>query len=172
MPLEFAVRLTVWTPNESVSAGDGAIYWITSARVYSVVGFDIKSGAWREVKAPMAERLEWAGLVRRGSGRVAVVGGVENGEGFVWELREGDEWVVVGGVPPLVGGGDGGVKCVGGGEVVYLFKDLRGKILVGDVRERVEWWWVDGCCDYADHKTPVKGVILCPSLSPLTILGK
>ncbi|KAF9612535.1 hypothetical protein IFM89_000457 [Coptis chinensis] len=31
MPIEFAVRLTVWTPNESVYSM-GMLYWITSAR--------------------------------------------------------------------------------------------------------------------------------------------
>lgn len=36
MPVEFAVRLTVWTPNESV-VSNGILYWMTSARAYCVM---------------------------------------------------------------------------------------------------------------------------------------
>lgn len=49
VPLELAVRLTVWTPNESVYDGDGGLYWVTSARAYSMVAFELKTGRWREV---------------------------------------------------------------------------------------------------------------------------
>lgn len=57
MPVEFAVRLTVWTPKESVYSR-GVLYWMTSARAYSVIGFDISNNRWRELSVPMADRLE------------------------------------------------------------------------------------------------------------------
>lgn len=49
VPPDLAVRLTVWTPNESVYDGDGGLYWVTSARAYSMVAFELKTGRWREV---------------------------------------------------------------------------------------------------------------------------
>ncbi|WOK95567.1 F-box only protein 6-like [Canna indica] len=74
----------VWTPNESVHTRNGALYWMTSARVYSVVGFDLRQRAWREVKATMAELLEWMTLVSWPSGKLGLVDSVGSKHGTAW----------------------------------------------------------------------------------------
>ncbi|WOK98638.1 hypothetical protein Cni_G07350 [Canna indica] len=196
MPVEFAVRLTVWTPNESVHARDGALYWMTSARAYSVVGFDLRRRAWREVKAPMADRLEWATLVPRPSGKLGLVGGAGSEQGTVWELTEGDDWVAVGRVPAELGkrfwrsgkeaATGGATKCAGGEEAVYLFKDLSSDMMVWSEstsppssssplkkkeKEIKEWEWrlVEGQCSMPN--IPIKAVLLHPMLavSPVSL---
>ncbi|RRT77867.1 hypothetical protein B296_00012175 [Ensete ventricosum] len=181
MPVEFAVRLTVWTPNESVHALDGAMYWMTSARAYSVMGFDLGRRAWREVKAPMADRLEWAALVRRPSGKLGLVGGDGDGQGTVWELIEEDKWVAVGRVPAELGrrfwgrSKSAATRCVGGEEAVYLFRDLGSEMLVWressssqikkkkQGEETWEWRLVHGRCCMPN--IPIKAALLHPTLS-------
>lgn len=178
-PAGFAVRLTVWTPNECVVAG-GVVYWMTSARAYSVMGLEVATGAWREVKAPLAERLQWAALVERRSGKLGLVGGCAGAEGRVWELAEGDEWVVVGEVPAeateRISGGGGATRCVGSEGEVYLYGELGQGMAVGrELDGRWEWEWVGGCCSAlaAELKAlpgaasaPLKAVLLHPTLSP------
>ncbi|VFQ87339.1 unnamed protein product [Cuscuta campestris] len=61
MPTKYAVRLTVWTPREGVY-NDGVLYWISSARAYSVVGFEVRTNKWKQFKVPMGESLEFAAL--------------------------------------------------------------------------------------------------------------
>ncbi|KAJ6327465.1 hypothetical protein OIU78_014354 [Salix suchowensis] len=91
MPVEFAVRLTVWTPNESVYS-EGVLYWMTSARAYSIMGFEIKSNKWQELSVPMADKLEFAALAQL-DGRLALVGGrSDGGDACVWELDERHVW--------------------------------------------------------------------------------
>ncbi|XP_058112937.1 protein UNUSUAL FLORAL ORGANS-like [Magnolia sinica] len=178
MPVEFAVRLTVWTPNESVYA-DGALYWMTSARAYSVMGFEVRSRTWREVKAPMADQLECAAIVRR-MGRLAIFGGTCGGGACIWELGVGDEWTLIEVVPNELGrrflgvkGSWGSTKCVGCDEAMYLYKDLGWGMLVWREvphKARWEWFWVDGCTEVkrvGAPKVPFKGVILHPTLAPL-----
>lgn len=175
MPLEFAVRLTVWTPNESVYSG-GVLYWMTSARAYSVMGFRPAGRTWREVKAPMAAWLECAALVRR-EGRLALFGGTCGGEGYVWELGAGDAWVLVGAVPPELGrrflGGQmkwATTKCVGSDGALYLYRDLGCGMLVWkemSLGGNWEWFWVEGCCEVRGigiPEVPIRGVLLYPSL--------
>ncbi|XP_078431734.1 uncharacterized protein LOC144703446 [Wolffia australiana] len=114
-PAGFAARLTVWTQDYGVVAG-GAVYWMTAARAYCVMGLDLAAGAWREVKAPAAERLQWAALVVRPRGRLGLVGGCRGGEGRVWELREEDEWVAVAEIPSAAAeriSGGGAARGVG-----------------------------------------------------------
>ncbi|KAJ0971242.1 hypothetical protein J5N97_019201 [Dioscorea zingiberensis] len=178
MPVEFAVRLTVWTPNESVHAG-GTIYWMTSARAYSVVGFDVERGSWREVRAPMADRLEWAALVQtRDAGRIGLVGGACEGEACVWELTDGDEWALVGEVPAELGrrfwnrkGSWGATRCVGSDKALYLFRDLGSEVLVWREGKRGwEWVLVQGCCGDGEalipkHNIPIRAVLLPPVLT-------
>jgi len=90
IPAEFAVRLTVWTPNESVHI-DGYLYWITSVRAYSIMGFEIGSNKWVEFSPPMADRLEFATLAKGANGKLTVVSGGACSEGAcMWELGEGD----------------------------------------------------------------------------------
>lgn len=178
MPVEFAVRLTVWTPNESVFSG-GVLYWMTSARAYSVMRFDISSNRWRELGVPMADRLEFAALVRR-EGRVAVVGGTCGGGGCVWELGGDDSWEVVGEVPMELGIrllGEklnwGCVKCVGIDGAICLYRDLGSGIIVWRRKEeeeegKWEWDWIEGCCAVGGrqiHSFPIKGLLLLPNLA-------
>ncbi|KAJ1429116.1 Kelch-type beta propeller [Sesbania bispinosa] len=101
MPVEFAVRLTVWTPNENVCI-KGTLYWITSARAYSVMGFDVTTNTWRELGVPMARGLNlprllggmghWDWLVAR-VGRVLAFGRWMKGTSGAWQIRTLDlEW--------------------------------------------------------------------------------
>ncbi|GJZ95499.1 unusual floral organs-like protein [Tanacetum coccineum] len=91
MQVEFAVRLTIWTPNESVYA-NGVLYWMTSARAYSIIGYEMDRDKWKELGVPMGDTLEFATLVPC-DGKVAVVGGTHDGNVLVWELGDGDEWI-------------------------------------------------------------------------------
>ncbi|XP_010254355.1 PREDICTED: F-box/kelch-repeat protein At3g61590-like [Nelumbo nucifera] len=181
MPIEFAVRLTVWTPNESVYS-DGVLYWMTSARAYSVMGFQVSTGLWKEVKVPKADQLEFASLVRR-KGRLALVGGDCMGEACIWELGVGDQWMLLEMVPVELGmrflGGKRNwcsTKCVGIDEAVYLYRDLGSEMLVWRevaVKGRWEWDWIEGCGSIRGEevpKFPIKGMLLQPSLNPSYIL--
>ncbi|XP_058226759.1 F-box/kelch-repeat protein At3g61590-like [Rhododendron vialii] len=175
MPVEFAVRLTVWTPNESVHS-NGIIYWMTSARAYSVMGFEIGTNTWRELSVPMADRLEFAALVWRNE-KLTLVGGTCVEDAFVWELSGDDTWSLIGKVPAELGRrflglkvGWGGTKCVGIDGAVCLYKDLGSGMVVWreDVEKgRWEWIWVDGCCSMRGKQVqnfPIKGVVLHPNL--------
>lgn len=143
MPVEFAVRLTVWSPNESVYSG-GVLYWMTSARAYSVMGLDIESNSWRELSVPMAERLEFAALVRW-NGRPTLVGGTCNEGACIWELGEGDTWELVEKIPIELGmrllgvkGSWESTKCVGEcqdcvSEAISRLKTDCGTAVYGDM---------------------------------------
>jgi len=181
MPVEFAVRLTVWTPSESVFS-KGVLYWITSARAFTVMGYDICTNTWRELDVPMADRLEFATLVRR-NGALTLVGGA-TGEinACIWELGEGDNWRLVEKMPGeferrLVGGKGswGSTKCVGSDGAIYLYRELgSGMVVWREVVENGvwEWFWVDGCSSIGGKQVqsfPVKGVLLHPNLAPSCI---
>lgn len=90
VPVEFAVRLTVWTPKESVYS-KGVLYWMTSARAYSIMGFEIRSNKWQELSVHMADKLEFATLAQL-NGRLTLVGGTSGGDACVWELDERHAW--------------------------------------------------------------------------------
>lgn len=168
--MEFAVRLTVWSPNEGVYS-KGVLYWMTSARAYSVMGFNISSYTWRELGVPMAERLEFAALVVR-KGKLAVVGGECGGDGRVWELGEDDLWELVGVVPVELGVrllGEkvnwGSVKCVGIEGGVCLYKDFGSGFIIW--REG-GWEWIEGCSEIRGREIrnfPVRGLLLQPNLA-------
>lgn len=177
MPMEFAVRLTVWAPNESVHV-DGSLYWVTSARAYSIMGFEIEGNSWRELSVPFADRLEFAGLVERG-GKLVLIGATVEEAACVWRLEEGDIWAPIAEVPVelgmrLLGGGKlswASVKCVGTDGAVCLYRDIgSGMIVWREVEEkRWEWSWVEGCCSIRGkqvHNFAVRGVLLRPDLSP------
>ncbi|GFP95520.1 F-box only protein 6 [Phtheirospermum japonicum] len=169
MPFEIAVRLTVWTPNESVYS-NGTLYWMTSARAYSVMGLDIFTNTWRELSVPLADKLEFAALVPR-NGRLAVVGGRD---GCVWELGDDDEWSLIGKVPIELGirflGNWGSVKCAGIEGAVCLYKDFGSGIVVWrDVfgEGKWEWDWIDGCCAIGGREIenfPIRGFLIYPNL--------
>lgn len=176
MPVEFAVRLTVWTPNESVYS-NGVLYWMTSARAYSVMGFEIATNNWRELSVPVADRLEFAALVQR-NGKLTLLGGKCGGDACIWELGEGDVWCVIEKVPFELGmrflGGKGcwdGTKCVGNNGIVCLYKDLGSGMLVWrEVADkgRWEWFWIDGCCSIRGQQLQnfqIKGLLLHPNLA-------
>uniref|UniRef100_A0A6N2MU63 F-box domain-containing protein n=1 Tax=Salix viminalis TaxID=40686 RepID=A0A6N2MU63_SALVM len=130
MPVEFAVRLTVWTPNESVYS-EGVLYWMTSARAYSIMGFEIKSNKWQELSVPMADKLEFAALAQL-DGRLALVGGRSGGgDACVWELDERHVWSLKEKMPAELGrrilGGRASwaaTKCARGDGALCLYRDL------------------------------------------------
>lgn len=138
-PLELAVRLTVWTPNENVCIGE-TLYWVTSARAYSVMGYDVGRNGWRELGVPMAEKLEFAALVKR-NGALGLVGGSCEGSGCVWELGEGDKWCLVDKVPLELG-----LRLLGEKRVwesvkcVWEMRIVFGCIEILDL----EWWFAEG----------------------------
>lgn len=181
MPLEFAVRVTVWTPSECVYS-NGILYWLTSARVYSLIGFEINTSTWRELSVPMANRLEFAALVPR-NGKLTLLGGKCGGDAYIWELGEGDRWVMIERIPLELGmkflGGKGcwdGTKCAGAEGVVCLYRDLGSGRLVWrevlDNKSKWEWLWIEGCCEMKGNQLQncqIKGLLLHPNLaiSPL-----
>ncbi|KAK7349145.1 hypothetical protein VNO77_06280 [Canavalia gladiata] len=181
MPVEFAVRLTVWTPNENVYIKE-TLYWITSARAYSVIAFDVSTNRWKELGVPMAERLEFATLVLR-NGALALVGGTCGESACIWELNEGDLWCLVDKVPlefglRLLSGKRNweSVKGVGNGDVIYLYRDLGFGMLVckrvGDM-SGWEWFWVDGCGYIKGkqvHNCPIRGTLIHPTLASSYLL--
>ncbi|KAL2462725.1 F-box/kelch-repeat protein [Forsythia ovata] len=172
MPVEFAVRLTVWTPTESVCS-KGMLYWITSARAYSVIGFQIGTNNWTEFSVPMADRLEFAALVPR-NGNLALVGGTNGGNVCIWELGEDDKWWIVEEVPSELGSrySDwGSTKCVGMNGAVCLYRDVgSGMIVWREILDKGlwEWQWIEGCCSIRGKQIqnlPIKGLLLHPNLA-------
>ncbi|XP_030488458.2 F-box/kelch-repeat protein At5g15710-like [Cannabis sativa] len=179
LPMEFAVRLTVWTPNDNVYC-NGVMYWITSARAYSLMGFDISSNTWRELRVPMASELEFASIVLRNE-KLTLVGGTCGDCASVWELGQGDTWVLVGKVPfelkkKFLGekGSWVSTKCVSSNGAIYLYRDLESGMIVWKEKEeeekgKWEWFWNEGCSSVRGRKVPnlqIKGVIFPPNLSP------
>ncbi|KAJ4832222.1 hypothetical protein Tsubulata_045725 [Turnera subulata] len=180
MPVQFAVRLTVWTPNESVYC-NGVVYWMTSARVYSLMGFEIGPNKWQELSLPMAERLEFATLVPR-NGKLTLVGGVSSGDACVWELDERKIWCLVEKVPTELGlkllGGKaswGSTKCVSGGGAICLYRDLGSGMVVwreDGGRRGWKWFWVEGCGSFGGkqmHRLSIRGVLIHPCIAPSCI---
>ncbi|XP_022956130.1 protein UNUSUAL FLORAL ORGANS-like [Cucurbita moschata] len=178
LPVEFSVRLTVWTHNDSVYS-NGVLYWITSARAFRVMGFEINSNICRELQVPMADRLEFAALTSR-NGRLALVGAICGENACVWELRDRDMWAVVEKVPndlgiKLLGGSNGrwiNTKCVANNEVMCLYKELGSGMVIWRERKeqnKWEWNWINGCSSIRSKRVdnlPIKGLLLQPSLAP------
>lgn len=182
VPVEYAVRLTVWTPNESVYC-NGVLYWMTSARAYSVMGFEVDTSKWRELSVPIADRLEFAALVQR-NGTLTLLGGKCGGDAYVWELGEGDVWCMIEKVPFELGmrflGGKGcwdNTKCVGTDGIVCLYKHLGSGMIVW--REVInngkwEWFWIDGCCSIRGQQLQnfqIKGLLIHPNLAHSSLLN-
>ncbi|XP_052180946.1 F-box/kelch-repeat protein At3g24760-like [Diospyros lotus] len=194
MPAEFAVRLTVWTPGGGVYC-NGVLYWITSARTYSVMGFEIGGAAWRELRVPMADRLEFAALVQR-NGKLTLIGGGCGGSGggdaWIWELSAGEDcgWRVIEKLPEELGkrflGGKhswDGTKCVGSDGVVWIYRELgSGMVAWREDSDGWQWLWIEGCCcdqqqrqeeeEEEEARTesnniiiPIQGLLLHPNLS-------
>lgn len=170
-PVELAVRLTVWTPNENVCIGE-TLYWVTSARAYSVVGYDVGRNGWREMAAPMAEKLEFACLVKR-NGALGLVGGACGGGGCIWRLSEREKWCLVDEVPVELGlrllGGKSvweSVKCVGNEDCVCLYRDLgSGMVVCRRVGDMDKWEWVwDNLKGKKLANSAIRGALLHPTL--------
>ncbi|XP_062089817.1 F-box only protein 6-like [Humulus lupulus] len=178
LPMEFAVRLTVWTPNDNVYC-NGVVYWITSARAYSLMGFDILSNTWRELRVPLASKLEFASIVLRNE-KLTLVGGTYGDSASVWELGQGDIWVLVGKVPvelrkKFLGEKESWVstKCVSSNGAIYLYRDLETGMIVWKEKDyqkgNWEWFWNEGCSSIRGRRVPnlqIKGVIIPPNLCP------
>ncbi|KAL5072519.1 hypothetical protein RYX36_011503 [Vicia faba] len=193
--VEFSVRLTVWTPNENVCVERSrtrtgtrtrtatTLYWITSARAYSVMGFDVGNNCWREFGVPHADKLEFATLVRWNGG-LGLVGGTCGGSVCVWEMSEEDnKWCLVDEMPVELGlrllcgkRNWEGVKCVSDDDAICLYRELGcGMVMcrkVVGVMGRWEWVWVDGCGNIKGKKVlncSIRGVLVNPSLACSTI---
>ncbi|KAM7254326.1 hypothetical protein ACFE04_032008 [Oxalis oulophora] len=171
MPMEFAVRLTVWTPSESVYS-NGVLYWITSARAYNVMGFDIRSNKWKELSVPLAEVLEFASFVSC-NGKLTLIGGTCGGEASMWELRDDDNWCRIEKVPSELvtkfckgtsKGSWNGTKCVASEGCIWLYKELCNGMIVWKESEG-KWIWVNGCNFVKKENLAIKGVLLNPNLS-------
>ncbi|GJY91598.1 unusual floral organs-like protein [Tanacetum coccineum] len=135
---EFAVRPTVWTPNESVYA-NGVLYWMTSARAYSIMGYEMDRDKWKELGVPMGDTLEFATLVPCDR-KVAVVGGTHDGNVLVWELGDDDEWILIERMPLELAKRFAGnsTKCAGIEGGVYLYKDIA-SAMVGSSTLPNDW---------------------------------
>ncbi|KAF1870086.1 hypothetical protein Lal_00017666 [Lupinus albus] len=175
MPMEFAIRLTIWTRNENVYV-NGTLYWITSARVYSVMRFDIGTNKWNLLHVPMAEMLEFATLVKW-NGTLALVGGTFSDGACIWEMNEWGLWSIVDKVPAELGlrllsrkRNWESVKCVGNEDNICLFRDLvSGMVVCKKVGDEgtLEWLWVDGCGYIKGKQVPnctIRGTLLHPNL--------
>ncbi|XP_051147650.1 F-box/kelch-repeat protein At3g61590-like [Andrographis paniculata] len=174
MPAELAVRLTVWTPHESVYS-NGTLYWMTSARAYSVMGFETATKKWRELSVPMADLLEYAALVPTAGGGLGVVGWTSGTATFscrIWELGDGEEWRAVGKVPFEMANkvfknveSWSAVKCVATKGMVCLYRGFGIGILMKfkDCGE-FEWEWIEECNRKEFENVPIKGLLLYPNL--------
>ncbi|MFS7971079.1 putative F-box domain, kelch-type beta propeller, F-box-like domain superfamily [Helianthus anomalus] len=172
MPIEFAVRLTVWTPNESVYSR-GVLYWMTSARAYSIMGFDMSSNKWKELSVPMGDTLEFAAMVPR-DGKLAVIGGTHGVNVLVWELGEDDKWNVIERMPVELGKRfvGGSTKCVGIEGGVCLYKEIAKEMVVWrkdrNHKNKWEWYSIEGCNQISGKRLenyPIKGLFLHPNLA-------
>lgn len=184
MPMEFAVRLTVWTPNESVYC-NGVLYWITSARAYTVMGFEIGNKNWRELSVPMADRLEFAALVPR-NGKLSLVGGTSDAGACIWELDESNNWKMIARVPKELGArlfrgkgrwGSINTKCVCTAGAMWLYRDLGSGMVVwrecAETGTEWKWHWIEGCSTIRGMKLqnfPIKGLLLHPHLASSSFL--
>ncbi|GJW26311.1 ulp1 protease family, C-terminal catalytic domain-containing protein [Tanacetum coccineum] len=139
IPVEFAVRLTVWTPNENV---------------------------YKELGVPMGDTLEFATLVPC-DGKVAVVGGTHDGNVLVWELGDGDEWILIERMPLELAKRFAGssTKCAGIEGGVCLYKDIDSAMVVWrrvkNHKNKWEWCSIDGCNTVGSSTLPNdwKGII-------------
>lgn len=184
MPVEFSVRLTVWTPNENVcieGRRTTTLYWITSARAYSVIGFDVGNNCWREFSVPLADRLEFATLVRWNGG-LGLIGGTCGGNVCVWEMSEGDKWCLVDEMPSELGvrllcgkRNWEGAKCVSDDDAICLYRELGyGMVICRKIGNmgRWEWVWIDGCGYIKGKKVlncPIRGILVHPTLASSSI---
>lgn len=173
MPIEFAVRLTVWTPNESVFS-NGVLHWMTSARAYSIMGFEMGTNKWKELSVPMGDTLEFAALVKR-DGQLVVVGGTHSGNVTVWELGDNDEWNVIERMPVELSKkivGSKNIKCVGIEAGVCLYREIASEMVMWKKTENHkniwEWCLIQGCNQVNGEQFenyPIKGLFLHPNLA-------
>lgn len=183
MPVEFAVRLTVWTPNESVFS-NGILYWMTSARAYCVMGFELETNKWRELSVPMADKLAFATLVARNR-NLTLIGGTDVGNICIWEIGNDGVWSLVEKVPFELGvrllGSErqcASVKCVGIDGAICLYRDIDVGFIVWreDFGEgKWEWNWIEGCSLIGGRKiqnSPIKGLLLQPNFAHSTFLSR
>ncbi|XP_004506938.1 F-box protein At5g49610-like [Cicer arietinum] len=182
MLVEFSIRLTVWTPNENVCVErtkGTTLYWVTSARAYSVIGFDVGNSCWREFGVPLGDKLEFANLVRWNGG-LGLVGGTCGGNVCVWEMSEegDDKWCLVNEMPVELGlrllcgkRNWEGVKCVSDEDAICLYREFGfGMVICRKDRDlgKWEWIWVDGCGYIKGKKVlicPIRGVLVHPTLA-------
>ncbi|GJV44302.1 F-box/kelch-repeat protein-like protein [Tanacetum coccineum] len=107
------------------------LYWMTSARAYRIMGYEMDKDKWMELGVPMGDTLKFTTLVPC-DGKVVVVGGTHDGNVLVWELGDGDEWILIERMPLELAKRFAGssTKCarIEGG--VCLYKDIASAMLV------------------------------------------
>lgn len=175
VPCEYAVRLAVWTPNDTVYC-NGVIYFLTSARPYSIIAFDLVKGTWSEVMVPRPQQLMCSFLIKR-RGRLTLVGGLGSPKKCkclnIWELQ-GDGWPEIETMPGEVFNrffgekADFDYKCAGSGDCLYFFRDYHTEILVCELFEnqRANWRWIS-CFSFVGSKFPrfsFRGMLIQPGL--------
>ncbi|GJS19080.1 hypothetical protein Tco_0413552 [Tanacetum coccineum] len=98
----------------------------------------------------MGDTLEFATLVPC-DGKVAVVGGTHDGNVLVWELGDGDEWILIERMPLELAKSFAGssTKCAGIEGGVCLYKDIDSAMVVWrrvkNHKNKWEWCSIDGC---------------------------
>ncbi|GJX05006.1 retrovirus-related pol polyprotein from transposon TNT 1-94 [Tanacetum coccineum] len=104
----------------------------------------------KELGVPMGDTLEFATLVPC-DGKVAVVGGTHDGNVLVWELGDGDEWILIERMPLELAKRFAGssTKCAGIEGGVCLYKDIAPAMVVWrrvkNHKNKWEWCSIDGC---------------------------
>ncbi|GLJ43883.1 hypothetical protein SUGI_0914740 [Cryptomeria japonica] len=176
VPCEYAVRLALWTPNDTVYC-NGTIYCLTSARPYSIIAFNSVTGVWSEVMVPRGPHLLCSFLVQRRD-KLTLVGGVGSPRDCkclkVWELDE-DGWLEIESMPGeffnsfLGGKTDFDYKFAGNGDFLYFFKDSQSQMLVCELssqNHKTSWRWIPGCSSVGSQfsKCSIRGMFIQPRL--------
>lgn len=144
------------------------------------------------MKIPQPEVLFCSFLVQR-RGQLLLVGGARCEEAgqrvHIWELQNGSGggehinfrkqyWVEIEQIPPhhfqrfCKGKADFDLKCAGGGDMLYFFKDSHSDILLCDLSQNpTKWMWLPNCPLSARLlKFSVRGLLIEPSLDGIALL--
>ncbi|GKD20904.1 F-box domain, cyclin-like protein, partial [Tanacetum coccineum] len=115
-----------------------------------IMGYEMDWDKWKELDVPMCDTLEFAILVPC-DGKVAVVGGTHDENVLVWELGDGDEWILIERMPLKLEKRFAGssTKCAGIEGGVCFYKDIASaKVVwrrVKNHKNKWEWCSIDGC---------------------------
>ncbi|GKD63965.1 F-box/kelch-repeat protein-like protein [Tanacetum coccineum] len=109
------------------------------------MGYEMDKDKWMELGVPMGDTLKFTTLVPC-DGKVAVVGGTHDGNVLVWELGDGDEWILIERMPLELA--KRFAKCAGIEGGVCLYKDIDSAMVVWrrvkNHKNKWEWCSIDG----------------------------